>query len=58
MVRVKSKIAGKPAAVLLLQFFYKPYMAVRQNLLYKNKKNRYAVFFHAVFWHFLPACLS
>jgi hypothetical protein len=24
----------------------------------REQKNRYAVFFHAVFRHFLPACLS
>jgi hypothetical protein len=26
-----------------------------QNLPYENRKNRYAVFVHAVFRHFLPA---
>jgi hypothetical protein len=46
------------AAILVLQFCYNSYTVARQNLLCKNKKNRYAVFFHAVFRHFLPACLS
>jgi hypothetical protein len=40
------------------QFRYKPYTAASQNLPYKNRKNSYAVFFHAVFRHFLPAYLS
>jgi hypothetical protein len=30
--------------VLLLQFCYKPYTAASQNLHYKNRKNRIAVF--------------
>jgi hypothetical protein len=32
-------------------------MAASQNF-FQKQKNRYAVFFRAVFRHFLPACLS
>jgi hypothetical protein len=43
-------MSGWPV-VLLLQFRCKPYTAASQNLLYKNRKNRCAVFFRTVFRH-------